>query len=182
MAAGNAGRKFTHPQGHTTSGKREDLGLFMRSSTEANVARIFRWMGIEWEYEPDEFKFPDERGVRFYTPDFRITIPLQNGSDDRKWWPRMLLDLAPGTYWVEVKGWMDPTSKTKISRFIDNFPEEAERLLIITRNPGRSCRSWGPRLVSKIQKGGVRLIDVRPLLALGPMLNLPGWEGRKAAT
>jgi hypothetical protein len=168
-----------HPQGNASGGRREDLGLFMRSSTEANVARLFRWMGIEWKYEPHEFEFPVNRGIRFYRPDFLITIPEGAGCGAvRSLWPRAL-DLPAGSYWVEVKGWMDETSRTKIGRFIDCYPDEAKRLLIITRNPGRGRYSWGPRLNAKIDKAGVRLVDVTPLMAIGAALRLEGWEGRK---
>lgn len=52
-----------------------------------------------WEYEPDTFWFEKiKRGVRSYTPDFRITY--KDGSVE----------------YHEVKGWMDERSQTKIKR------------------------------------------------------------------
>lgn len=52
-----------------------------------------------WEYEPDTFWFESiKRGVRSYTPDFKITF-----VDD-------------SVEYHEVKGWMDSKSKTKIKR------------------------------------------------------------------
>jgi predicted nuclease of restriction endonuclease-like RecB superfamily len=43
---------------------------------------------------------------RIYTPDFRITE--NNGKQ----------------HWLEVKGWMNPTSKTKLARMARYFPNE----------------------------------------------------------
>ena len=60
-----------------------------------------------WEFEPKTFWFDAiKRGVRSYKPDFRITN-------------------TDGThYWVEVKGYMDAKSKTKIKRLRKYYPEE----------------------------------------------------------
>lgn len=90
---------------HAKRGYRADLGdIFFRSRWEANYARflcLLQRQGViaKWEFEAETFWFDKiKRGVRSYTPDFRITRP--NGS----------------VYFVEVKGWMDPKSKTKIAR------------------------------------------------------------------
>lgn len=94
------------------TGKREDLGgLFVRSSWEANICRYLIWlqkMGqiARWEYEPDCFEFKTvKRGNRFYTPDFKVF------ERDGQF-----------SYW-EVKGWMDPDSKTKLDRMARHYPE-----------------------------------------------------------
>ena len=60
-----------------------------------------------WEHEPSTFWFENiKRGVRSYLPDFRV-------------WN------VDGThYWVEVKGYMDSKSKTKIKRFKKYYPNE----------------------------------------------------------
>jgi predicted nuclease of restriction endonuclease-like RecB superfamily len=53
-----------------------------------------------WDYEPETFWFEHiKRGVISYTPDFRVTR------------------LDGTQYYVEVKGWMDRKSKTKLARF-----------------------------------------------------------------
>lgn len=87
-------------------GRREDLGgQFFRSSWEANYARYLDLMLknkriAAWDYEPETFWFEHiKRGVRSYTPDFRVTR------------------LDGTQYYVEVKGWMDRKSKTKLARF-----------------------------------------------------------------
>lgn len=66
----------------------------------------------EWEYEPFEFWFLAEpRGVRSYLPDFKVT------------------ELDGTHWWAEVKGYMDPKSKTKIKRFAKYYPEETLRVI-----------------------------------------------------
>lgn len=61
----------------------------------------------EWEHEPKTFWFEEiKRGTRSYLPDFKVTC----------------LD---GThYWVEVKGFMDAKSKTKLKRFKKYYSKE----------------------------------------------------------
>lgn len=104
--------RFGHP-GTGSAGKRADIGFYVRSRWEANVARIFLWCqsaGIfeRVEYEPRRFEFGAiKRGVRSYLPDFRITWPDQQ------------------TEYVEVKGWFDPKSKTALSRFSKYYPDES---------------------------------------------------------
>lgn len=92
-------------------GVREDVrGIFFRSRWEANYARFLEFQKthkaiIEWEYEPVTFWFEKiKRGVRSYLPDFRVT------------------DLLGNKYYVEVKGWMDPKSKTKLKRMAKYYP------------------------------------------------------------
>jgi len=110
----------------TRSGKRDDLGgLFVRSSWEANYARVLNLRVsngdiARWEYEPDRFEFPIKRGTRSYTPDFKV-------------W---LLD---GTYeYHEVKGWMDPKSKTRLKRMAKYYPNET--LILIGAKEYRKIR------------------------------------------
>jgi glucan-binding YG repeat protein len=96
----------------TISGKK----YYFKSSWEA----IFGWYleGLkrnavikEWEYEPKIFWFEQiKRGCRSYTPDFRV------------------IRLDGTHYWVEVKGYMDQKSRTKIKRFEKYYPEEKLRV------------------------------------------------------
>lgn len=94
-------------------GIRGDIGdHFFRSSWEANYARFLnlqfdRGIIAKWEYEVDTFWFEKiKRGMRSYTPDFKI---WNKESDD--------------SYYVEVKGWMDPKSKTKLKRMAKYYPQ-----------------------------------------------------------
>ena len=109
----NPGAKYaSNPYSRTKSGKREDLGgLFFRSAWEANYARYLNFL-IErgqiqkWEFEPETFWFEKiKRGVRSYMPDFKI------------------YRLDETSYFVEVKGWMDDKSKTKIKRMAIYHPK-----------------------------------------------------------
>lgn len=96
------------------SGWREIGGQrkYFRSMWEANYARYLQYlkkMGHikNWEHEPETFWFHEiKRGTRTYLPDFKIT---QNDGTH---------------YWVEVKGYMDSKSQTKIKRFRKYYPDE----------------------------------------------------------
>lgn len=93
-------------------GRRKDLNnRYFRSSWEANYARYLNFLIkngniFKWEYEPDTFYFEKiKRGTRSYTPDFKI-------------WEK--IDSDP--YYVEIKGWMDDKSKTKLKRMQKYYP------------------------------------------------------------
>lgn len=78
-------------------GYRDDLGHYVRSSWEANYARIILAEGKEYQYEPETFLFKDGSS---YTPDFKV--------DD---------------YYVEIKGYWDPVSIEKCQKFENEFPQ-----------------------------------------------------------
>ncbi len=92
-------------------GYREDIDMYVRSSWEANYARYLNWLKelgeiVDWEYETETFEFHGiKKGTRFYTPDFIITN--KDGTKD----------------YHEVKGYMDPKSKTKLKRMKKYYPE-----------------------------------------------------------
>lgn len=91
--------------------------IFFRSSWEANVAAYLQFkkerkLIKEWEFEVDVFWFEKiKRGVRSYKPDFKITN--NDGSQ----------------YYIEVKGWMDAKSKTKLNRMRIYHPDVKIELL-----------------------------------------------------
>lgn len=101
----------------TKFGRRPDLNnRFFRSSWEANVARWLNYNGVKWEYEVKTFWFEKiRRGVRSYTPDFYLP------DEDR---------------FIEVKGWMDAKSKTKLKRMAKYYPEVKIELLDSKRYAG----------------------------------------------
>jgi predicted transcriptional regulator len=109
----NSAMNRENPYSRARGGKREDLNnIYFRSSWEANMARYYNFVGIEWEFEPKTFVFTNiTRGSVSYTPDFYLP------KEDR---------------WVEVKGWMDSKSKTKLKRFQKQYPDEYAKLEIIT--------------------------------------------------
>lgn len=121
----------------TTKGWREigDKRFFFRSKWEMNVAYYIEWLKmnkqiIDWSYEEDTFWFEKiRRGVRSYTPDFKIT---ENDGSIK---------------YTEVKGWMDDKSKTKLKRMAKYYPKikieligEAEYKLLKSQ-VGRLC-NW----------------------------------------
>lgn len=112
------------PQRHKVSWKSgwHEIGgkkIYLRSQWEVEYAHYLEFLKkgkqiIGWEYEPDVFWFEKiRRGVRSYTPDFKITN--NDGTIE----------------YHEVKGWMDDRSKTKIKRMAKYHPEV--RLLVIAR-------------------------------------------------
>ena len=84
---------------------------YMRSAWERNIARYFEFLKqngdiLEWEYEPQKFIFHKiNYGNRTYLPDFRITE--NDGSQ----------------HYVEVKGRMDSSSRTKLRRMLKYYPK-----------------------------------------------------------
>lgn len=108
--------KLMFGKGGHRGGKREDLGVFVRSSWEGNVLRWFNFIGVAWEYEPRTFDFLKiKRGTRSYTPD--IYLPEED-------------------LWIEVKGYLSDKDKTKTKRFQKYFPEEAAKLQVIVQKEG----------------------------------------------
>lgn len=116
-------------------GKRNDLGnIFFRSSWEANYARYLNYLIskkiiYKWEFEPDTFWFESiKRGVRSYLPDFKIW-DHENSEP----------------YYVEVKGWMDNKSKTKIKRMAKYYPKI--RLDIVAKKEYTEIKNQLSRLI-----------------------------------
>lgn len=103
-------RRTYSPHPHVKGGHRSDLGIYFRSSWEANWARYLNWRKDRgeikaWKFEPVTFEFPVKRGSRFYTPDFQITR------------------LDDSIYYEEVKGFMDKKSQTKLKRMAKYHPQ-----------------------------------------------------------
>jgi hypothetical protein len=103
---------FTKKRVRSLAGYRTDLpGIYFRSAWEANYARYLNLLiktgAIKaWQYEPTTFWFDGiKRGTNNYKPDFRVED--HNGE----------------SYFVEVKGYMDAKSKTKIKRMAKYHPE-----------------------------------------------------------
>lgn len=90
-----------------------------RSSWEANYSRyleLLKQAGViaEWAYEPETFWFLKIRqGTRSYLPDFRVK--LMDGT----------------VFYVEVKGYLDQQSKTRMRRMASYYPEVC--VLMVTK-------------------------------------------------
>lgn len=104
-----------HQSWHEIDGRR----IFFRSDWEYKFAlhlQSLKSLGAiqDWDHEPQTFWFNAiKRGVRSYLPDFKVT------NIDGSW------------YFVEVKGYMDAKSRTKIKRFRKYYPEE--QLIVIDK-------------------------------------------------
>jgi len=111
-----------------------DRRIYFRSEWEVKVAKylqVLKQAGKikEWEHEPHTFWFNEiKRGTRSYLPDFRVTRP------DRT------------HYWVEVKGYMDRKSQTKLKRLKKYYPEEELVLL---------DEGWFLRNLNKLESSNV---------------------------
>lgn len=90
---------------------------FYRSRWEYRYALYLEFMKkhghiLDWEHEPKTFYFEGiKRGTNNYKPDFRVIFPTGNHE------------------WIEVKGYMDSKSVTKIKRMAKYFPEEKLRVI-----------------------------------------------------
>lgn len=109
-------------------GTRADLGFYVRSGWEANVARYLKWLKekgelIDFEYEPDTFEFTEiKRGIRSYLPDFKLYN--KDGSV---------------VYW-EVKGYMDANSTTKLNRMKKYYPNI--KIVVISKAEYKAIAKW----------------------------------------
>lgn len=101
-------------------GLREDLGIFVRSSWEANMLRLFKSGRIKLKdakYEPQIFSFtqyvPPKGQALSYMPDFQVTKGKKQ-------------------FWVEVKGnWLRGADRTKLRRFKKYYPDEFKKLIAV---------------------------------------------------
>ena len=103
--------------GWSREGYREDLKRGFRSSWEANIARILNYKNLGWQYEEKTFELKPpkyySKGVMRRTPEdtqgFMIYMPD--------------FVLEDGTI-IEVKGFWDNRSRTKVSQFMEQYPNE----------------------------------------------------------
>jgi len=103
-------------------GRRKELNnIYFRSRWEANYARYLNFLNVKWRHEPKMFYFPGiRRGNVSYMPDFYLP------DEDR---------------WVEVKGYLDQPSRTKLKRFKKYYPEQFAKLTIVIRDPWAESKS-----------------------------------------
>ncbi len=134
------GNKPSGPYANIVRPSGLDLPCTFRSLSEANIWRVFQFH-IQTEillacyYEPIRLFFPEieektqSKKTNSYTPDF--------------------MNIAK-TYWefVEVKGYLDQPSKTKLRRFRNYYPDEFRNTRFIMHSK-KDCE-W----ISKLYKGG----------------------------
>jgi len=143
------GVKTTKVRSH--AGKRKDLGdIYFRSATEANYARYLNLAKIKWEFEPRTFYFEGvRRGNVSYTPDFYLP------NEDR---------------WIEIKGWLDGPSKTKLKRFKKYYPEEFAKLTVVLESPK-------DKDLDALEKIGIVRIESFKEIRNKLSRVIKGWEG-----
>lgn len=160
----------------TSGGFREDLGIYVRSRWEANYARFLKWLQEkgeiqEWWYEPETFEFQKiKRGVRFYTPDFKIVW-----NDGR-------------VEYHEVKGYMDSKSRTALKRMARYYPDVC--IVVIDGKTYRDIRRRFSRLIAGWEEPNGRIITswsedeetlLKELWESGiPRQEIADWLGRTA--
>jgi len=135
---------------HTKSGYRHDLGINVRSGWEANVLRVLQSYEIPFEFEPTIFRFPIKRGNKAYTPDILLTDSNE---------------------WIEVKGYLDKNSETKLKRFKKYYPEDFATLTMIIGKSSRKNREFCKTL-------GVPTVLYYEELSKLFKPKIPTWEGR----
>lgn len=119
-------RTVTSNYAKTKGGIRQDIHstYYFRSATEANVARIFDHFSLDWKFEERSFTFCSNKYRTkpwVYIMDFEIVK-----MDKRKSLPEWL-----SLGWVEVKGYMNSSSRQKLRRLRINYPEDAKKTLVI---------------------------------------------------
>ncbi len=94
---------FGKPSPHRKGGFREDLGHYVRSTWEADFARILNYCKADYTYEPKTFELIKSDGeIVHYTPDFYVK--------------------SQNTFY-EVKGWLHDKDKEKMDLFQKQYPE-----------------------------------------------------------
>jgi len=101
--SGKGNSMFGMPAPHRRGGFRKDLNHYVRSSWEADFARILNLHKIKYQYEPKTFALTRSNGeISNYTPDFYV--PSKN------------------TFY-EIKGWMHDLDQEKIKLFQEQYPK-----------------------------------------------------------
>lgn len=112
----------------TKKGVRKDIHptYSFKSATEANFARIMDFLGLKWKYEERAFTFTQPNGESYknkphiYVMDFEI-LPSRKKKPPK--------GFQAG--WVEVKGYMDARSRSKLRRYKKCYPEDAAKTTIV---------------------------------------------------
>ena len=98
------GRSQQGRTAYSAAGFREDLGHYVRSSWEADFARVLKHLGTPYQYEPRRFTLSRADGSTLtYAPDFFV---------------------PESRCFYEIKGWMDERSAEKIRLFREQYPDE----------------------------------------------------------
>lgn len=112
-------------RGHVSIGGKS---FFARSSWECNIGAYLEFLKQnnkikDWEHEADTFWFEKiKRGIRSYLPDFKV------------------FNIEGDVYYIEVKGWMDKKSMTKLNRMKLYHPNT--KIEVIDSHVYKSIKKW----------------------------------------
>ena len=139
-------------------GFRKDLGIYVRSKMEANIARYYTYLNINWFYEPREYKFEKiKRGTKYYKPDFYLVAPVR--------------------LFIEVKGYLRSSDKTKLRRFKKYYPDEFSRLRFIIPDKYSKSKANGKMIKFICDDLGIDFNDIISYKEIEEYSKLiPGWE------
>lgn len=122
-------------------GTRPDLGIFVRSSWEANYARYLNLLKkmqvIEgWQYEPETFWFNGiRRGTLTYKPDFKIIYKSSREPE-----------------YVEIKGWETARDRTKWRRMKKYHPHI--KLTVIRKKEYKNIKNRWASAIPEWERDG----------------------------
>lgn len=146
-----------NPYSNAKGGKREDIGIYVRSKMEANYIRYLNIMKIKWEYEPKIFYFENvKRGTLTYTPDIYLT------EEDK---------------WIEIKGWFTKRAKTSLRRFKKYYFNEFKKLIIVIDDPLARTRA-NAEMMYFLNEIGIELERIESYKEIKNKLSklIPNWE------
>jgi len=110
---GSNNHMFGRAAPHRKGGYREDLGHYVRSSWEADFARILKLHQLEYQYEPTTFSLRRLDGsILHYTPDFFVK--------------------EHNTYY-EIKGWLHSLDEEKMQLFRQQYPQLKLEMISATK-------------------------------------------------
>lgn len=127
-------------------------GVRFASKYEAHLAEYFDKHGIVWEYEP--IRIPWQPSVRYYKPDFKITLP------------------SGETFYLEAKGYFDGSARGKMVMVKEQHPDLDIRLAFMddtkiigkSKTKSKTYKEWADRynflcynVPIQIKKGGSKV-------------------------
>lgn len=117
---------------------RDDLGANLKSSWEANFARVLNYLGINWEYEKEHYLIEgkNEDDNIIYTPDFFLNNNII----------------------VETKGFWDNESRKKVNAFKESNKDhkfyliDGDMFITLEKLYKRYIEHWEDELVSAVRE------------------------------
>lgn len=145
-------------------GIRPDLGIYLRSSWEANLCRYYNFFNIEWIYESETFFFNEspliknklKRGSVCYTPDFYLP-----NTDSL----------------IEIKGFFRLSDMTKLKRFRKYYPKLFNKLKFIIYDKYSRSKANREMVTFLMDDLGIKFRDIESYKEMEKFRGIiPGWE------